>query len=33
MREESRGAHFRSGFPLPSPEWERHIVLVKEEAQ
>ena len=27
MREESRGAHFRTDFPQPSPEWERHTVF------
>ena len=32
IREESRGAHYRTSFPHPSPEWERHIILVKEEA-
>jgi L-aspartate oxidase len=32
IREESRGAHYRTSFPHPSPEWEKHIVLVKEEA-
>jgi L-aspartate oxidase len=29
IREESRGAHFRSDFPLSLPEWQRHIVFTK----
>jgi L-aspartate oxidase len=29
LRQESRGAHFRSDFPHSSPRWQRHIVLVK----
>ena len=29
LREESRGAHFRSDFPHSLPQWQRHIVLVK----
>ena len=29
LREESRGAHFRSGFPHSVPQWQRHIILVK----
>ena len=27
LREESRGAHYRSDFPQPSEAWLRHIVF------
>ena len=33
LREESRGAHFRSDFPSQSPEWQKHIVFKKEAEQ
>jgi L-aspartate oxidase len=31
LRQESRGSHFRADFPQTSANWEKHVVLVKEE--
>jgi aspartate oxidase len=32
LREESRGAHFRTDFPQSFPEWQRHIVFREKHA-
>ncbi|PIW40051.1 MAG: hypothetical protein COW22_03815, partial [Chloroflexi bacterium CG15_BIG_FIL_POST_REV_8_21_14_020_46_15] len=33
LREESRGAHFRTDFPETSSEWQKHIVFQDKHAQ
>ncbi len=30
LREESRGAHFRSDFPQSLPQWQRHIIFTSK---
>jgi len=32
LREESRGAHFRTDFPKTSPQWQRHITFKENHA-
>jgi len=30
LREESRGAHYRSDFPRRSPQWQKHIIFTEK---
>ncbi len=31
LREESRGAHFRTDFPQSLPQWQHHIISTRRE--
>jgi L-aspartate oxidase len=31
IREESRGAHFRTDFPQTRSDWQKHIVFFQQE--
>jgi len=33
IREESRGAHFRSDFPQSSSRWQRHIIFTRDQVR
>ena len=33
MREESRGAHYRSDYPAPDPAWLRNIVIAPDQGE
>jgi L-aspartate oxidase len=33
LREESRGAHFRSDFPQASSAWQKHVVITNSKSK